>query len=150
MTVYIAGCVIICIGAVRLACYIMGHWATRGIFLRKYIFRRLIIRHWVQSYLFILIPSRKKLSLTKKKKKEKRLKFRIDSAASSEGQGKLTYCMYFSWPPLETALSISTFCSLLSRYWRSVDPRKKLPSIKHQKVHFLMFMQIKMMVIFVD
>lgn len=39
--------------------------------------------------------------------------FRIDSAASSGGQEKLTYFMYFSSPPPEARLSIQRFVSYL-------------------------------------
>jgi len=35
---------------------------------------------------------------------------KIDIAASSRGQGTLTY-MHFLWSPLGAGLSISTFCS---------------------------------------
>jgi hypothetical protein len=36
----------------------------------------------------------------------KKLTLKIDSAALSGGQVKLTYFMYFPWPPLEAGLSI--------------------------------------------
>jgi hypothetical protein len=38
---------------------------------------------------------------------------------------------HFSWRSLEAALLISTFCSLFTGFFSSVDLRKKLPSIKH-------------------
>jgi len=42
----------------------------------------------------------------------KTMKLRIDSAASSGGQGKLTYFIHFPWPPLLAGLSSSVFCFL--------------------------------------
>jgi hypothetical protein len=45
----------------------------------------------------------------------KNLMLKIDSAASSGGQGKLIYFAYFPWPSLEAGLSISTFCFLVTR-----------------------------------
>ena len=33
----------------------------------------------------------------------------IDNAASTGGQGKLTYFMYFSWSPVQAALSVFNF-----------------------------------------
>jgi len=38
---------------------------------------------------------------------------KIDIAASRGGQRKLIYLMHFSWPLLEAALPVSTFCLLL-------------------------------------
>jgi len=38
----------------------------------------------------------------------------IDRAASSGGQGKLTYITYIPWPQLEAGPSISTFCFLFT------------------------------------
>jgi hypothetical protein len=48
-------------------------------------------------------------SLAKKIFLTKTLTLKIDSAASSGGQEKLKRSSYFSWPPLEAGLSISTF-----------------------------------------
>jgi hypothetical protein len=56
---------------------------------------------------FLFINSFRNNILTKK------YKVQIDSAASSGGQGKLTHFMYFRWPPLEAALSISSLGSYL-------------------------------------
>jgi hypothetical protein len=39
----------------------------------------------------------------------KRQSLIIESAVSHGGQGKLTYFMYFIWPPLEAGQSISPF-----------------------------------------
>jgi len=44
--------------------------------------------------------------------KKKRAELRIDSAASSGGQRKLTYLVYFPWPPLEAALESFVSCCL--------------------------------------
>jgi hypothetical protein len=44
---------------------------------------------------------------------KKRRKLKINSAAPSGGEEKLTYFMYFPSPPLEAGLSISTFCFFL-------------------------------------
>jgi hypothetical protein len=41
------------------------------------------------------------------------LTLEIDSAASIEGREKLTYFVYFPWPPLEARLSIRHFVSYL-------------------------------------
>jgi hypothetical protein len=57
--------------------------------------------------LFALHPSKKK-TLTRK------LTLKIDSAASTGGQGKLTYFMYFPSPSLEGELTISTLSFLFT------------------------------------
>jgi hypothetical protein len=44
---------------------------------------------------------------------QKKIMLKINSAASNRSQGKLTYLMYFPWPPLETGLSISTILCYL-------------------------------------
>ena len=36
-------------------------------------------------------------------------------AATTEGQGKLAYFMYFPWPPLEAALSIFNVCFFVKK-----------------------------------
>jgi hypothetical protein len=43
-----------------------------------------------------------------------KLRLKIASAASSGGQGRLKYFMYFPWPPLEAGLSILRFVSYLN------------------------------------
>jgi hypothetical protein len=67
------------------------------------IFWKLMIWHWWQLPRFLWNQFSKK-----------RLTLRNDGAASSGGQGKLTYSMYFLCPPLEARLSISTFHSLFT------------------------------------
>jgi hypothetical protein len=55
------------------------------------------------------------LFLPKKSFQQKILTLIMDSAASSRGQGQLTYCTYFPWLPIEAWLSNSKFCFLLTR-----------------------------------
>ena len=91
-------------------------------------------RHFYETYdlglitfSFVFLHSFKKNRLTRK------LKIKIDSAAPSEGQGRLAYVVIFSWPPLEAALSISKFFFLFTHWLWSVGFRKKLPSVKITK-----------------
>jgi hypothetical protein len=65
----------------------------------------------MEILLFSLIFTQK-LFLTKE------LTLKTNSAASSGGQGKLTYLLRFPWLPLEVTLSVSTFCSLFTRAWK--------------------------------
>jgi len=44
------------------------------------------------------------ISFSKKKKLQNSPMLKIDSAASSGGQGKLTYFVYFPWPSREKAV----------------------------------------------
>jgi len=69
--------------------------------------RKLLIRHWWQSNFFR--DYFKNCFLTKE------VKLRIDSAASSGGERKLRYFIYFPWFPFEVGQSNSTFSLLMKR-----------------------------------
>ena len=71
-------------------------------------FRKLMIWHWWQSPFLCLLLCSKKMLLAK------RVTLKIERTASSGGQRKLTYFMYFSWPTLEAELLISTFSFLFT------------------------------------
>ena len=104
-------------------------------------FRKIVIRHWWKSSLFLLIPSQKKIVL-----KSQGLALIIRSVASSGGQGKQTYFMCMLYRPLEAELSISSFSFpiytsyedfgffLFKSYLRFVDLRKKLPGRNFRRV----------------
>jgi hypothetical protein len=77
-------------------------WSTErqnGSFQDRLFFRKLVIRHWWQSPLLLLVNSQNVLK-----------KLKIGSAASNGGQGKLAHCTQFPWSPLEAGLSFSTCC----------------------------------------
>ena len=88
----------------------------------------LFIRYWWQFPWLLIIRSRTFVL------SDKTPNLRIDSAASSGSRVNLVYFMFFTWPPLEAALSISTFCYLHTHCLRSVHLRKKMPSMKHYQV----------------
>ena len=94
-----------------------------------------MILHTWQIPLFLLPNSEKNVFNTKRRM------LRADIAAWRGGQIKLTHCMYFPWPPIETGLSVATFWFLCTHarkvsfvftqcLW-PVDRRKKLPSITY-------------------
>ena len=72
----------------------------------KDIFGKLGVLHRWKSLLISVTLSQKETLLTK------RLTLKTDSAAWSGGHGKFIHIIHFLWPPLEVALSISTFCFL--------------------------------------
>jgi hypothetical protein len=62
------------------------------------------------NYIFLKMFSPKKITL------------KTGDAASREGEGNLTYFMYFSWPPLEAGLSLPTFRFLLNTLTAELNP----------------------------
>jgi hypothetical protein len=86
---------------------------------------------------FVLLVTHQKLFLTKT------LKLELDSAASSGGEDRLTYFMYFTWPRLSHDYQFQGFVPYLDRWeaivsYLRVAPysmiythKKKLHSIKN-------------------